>query len=67
MVIHLDHGASLADVVRGIHNGYTSVMIDASSRAYEDNVAITKKIVEIAHSVNVSVEAEPVSYTHLGP
>ena len=58
VVIHLDHGASLADVVRGIHNGYTSVMIDASSRAYEDNVAITKKIVEIAHSVNVSVEAE---------
>lgn len=33
VVIHLDHGASLADVVRGIHNGYTSVMIDASSRA----------------------------------
>lgn len=58
VVIHLDHGASLADVVRGIYNGYTSVMIDASSQTFEDNVAITKKIVEIAHSVNVSVEAE---------
>ena len=58
VVIHLDHGATLDDVVRGIHNGYTSVMIDASSREYEENVAVTKKIAEIAHSVNVSVEAE---------
>ena len=58
VVIHLDHGATLDDVVRGIHNGYTSVMIDASSKEYEENVAVTKKIAEIAHSVNVSVEAE---------
>ena len=41
VVIHLDHGATLDDVVRGIHNGYTSVMIDASSKEYEENVAVT--------------------------
>lgn len=58
VVIHLDHGASISDVIRAIKNGYSSVMIDASSESFEDNIAITKKVVELAHSVNVSVEAE---------
>jgi fructose-bisphosphate aldolase class II len=58
MAIHLDHGGNLQDVVRAIRNGYTSVMIDASHLSYEENIEITKKIVEIAHAVNVSVEAE---------
>lgn len=58
VVIHLDHGGSLYDVMRAIRNGYTSVMIDASTQSYEENKAITSKIVEIAHTVNVSVEAE---------
>lgn len=58
VVIHLDHGASVEDVMRGIKNGYTSVMIDASALPYEENKALTKKVVEIAHMVNVSVEAE---------
>lgn len=58
VVIHLDHGGSVYDVMRAIRNGYTSVMIDASLLDYEDNIAITKKIVEIAHQVGVSVEAE---------
>lgn len=58
MVIHLDHGASLKDVMKAIRNGYTSVMIDASHASFEQNIAITKKIVKIAHEVNVSVEAE---------
>ncbi|QGQ45480.1 ketose-bisphosphate aldolase [Metabacillus sediminilitoris] len=58
VVIHLDHGGSIYDVMRAIRNGYTSVMIDASLESYEKNVEITKKIVELAHEVNVSVEAE---------
>lgn len=58
VVIHLDHGGSVKDVMLAIQNGYTSVMIDASTAFYEENVAITKKVVEIAHDVNVSVEAE---------
>lgn len=58
MAIHVDHGASLADCVRGIHNGYTSVMIDASAKPWDENVALTKKVVEVAHTAGVSVEAE---------
>ncbi|WP_323703265.1 ketose-bisphosphate aldolase [Mammaliicoccus sp. Dog046] len=58
VVIHLDHGATLYDVTRAIRNGYTSVMIDASTKSYEDNIEITKKVVEYAHYVGVSVEAE---------
>lgn len=58
MAIHLDHGASVKDVMRAIRNGYTSVMIDASHASFEENIAITKEVVKIAHNVNVSVEAE---------
>jgi len=58
VVIHLDHGEAVYDVMRAIHNGYTSVMIDASKKSYEDNIKQTQEIVKIAHAVNVSVEAE---------
>ncbi|MEF2291102.1 MULTISPECIES: ketose-bisphosphate aldolase [Virgibacillus] len=58
LAIHLDHGASVKDVMRAIRNGYTSVMIDASHASFADNIAITKEVVNIAHAVNVSVEAE---------
>ncbi|MEO1771223.1 MULTISPECIES: ketose-bisphosphate aldolase [Enterococcus] len=58
VVIHMDHGGTIKDVMRAIRNGYTSVMIDASAQSYEDNSAITKQVVDLAHSVNVSVEAE---------
>lgn len=58
VVIHMDHGSTIYDVMRSIKNGYTSVMIDASSLLYEENVALTKQVVELAHKVNVSVEAE---------
>ncbi|MDU5333933.1 ketose-bisphosphate aldolase [Enterococcus sp.] len=58
VVIHMDHGGTVNDVMRAIRNGYTSVMIDASVQAYEDNLEITKQVVELAHAVNVSVEAE---------
>lgn len=56
--IHLDHGDKYETVVRAIQAGMTSVMIDASTLPYEENVAITKKVVETAHIANVSVESE---------
>lgn len=58
MVIHLDHGGTFEQILRAIRCGFTSVMIDASHLSYEDNIAITKKVVEVARVSNVSVEAE---------
>lgn len=58
MVIHLDHGGKFEEILRAIRCGFTSVMIDASHMSYEDNIAITKKVVEVAHPSDVSVEAE---------
>ncbi|MCL2892071.1 ketose-bisphosphate aldolase [Brenneria tiliae] len=57
-VIHLDHGASIAHVLRAIQCGFTSVMIDGSLLPYEENVALTREVVELAHAVGVSVEGE---------
>lgn len=56
--VHLDHGTSLEMIDRALKLGFTSVMIDASSLPYEKNLEITKMVVERAHSMNVSVEAE---------
>jgi fructose-bisphosphate aldolase class II len=56
--IHLDHGASFDQVMRAIQAGFTSVMIDSSALPFEKNVEVTQKVVEAAHAVNVSVEAE---------
>ncbi len=56
--IHLDHGASYEQVIHAIQLGFTSVMIDASHLPYEENLAITQKVVAAAHPVGVSVEAE---------
>lgn len=58
VALHLDHGKHFDNVVAAIKAGYSSVMIDASEFDYEKNVAETKKIVDIAHAVGVSVEAE---------
>lgn len=58
MVIHLDHGGSFEQVMRAIKCGFTSVMIDGSHLPYEDNIAITQKVVNAAHSIDISVEAE---------
>lgn len=57
-VLHLDHGGSMEEVLRAIRCGFTSVMIDGSLLPYEENVSLTKKVVEIAHAVGVSVEGE---------
>lgn len=56
--IHLDHGAKFEQVLCAIQDGFTSVMIDGAHLPFEENVAITKKVVEVAHPINVSVEAE---------
>ncbi len=56
--VHLDHGASFELCVEAIRLGFTSIMYDASSKAFEDNVRETAELVKIAHAVGVSVEAE---------
>lgn len=58
VVLHLDHGKHLDTVLLAIRYGYTSVMIDASDKPYEENLSTTKEVVKIAHAVGVSVEAE---------
>jgi len=58
MSIHLDHGEDFETTTKCIEAGFTSVMIDGSFLKYEDNVTITKKVVAIAHTKEVSVEAE---------
>jgi len=56
--LHLDHGKDLETVKKCVDAGFTSVMIDGSHLKFEENVAITRKAVEIAHEKGVSVEAE---------
>ena len=56
--LHLDHGKSFESCKRCIDAGWPSVMIDASKYSYEENVALTKKVVDYAHERNVTVEAE---------
>lgn len=58
VAIHLDHGSSFEQCAKAIHAGFTSVMIDASHDPFEENVATTSKVVELAHFHGVSVEAE---------
>ena len=58
IALHLDHGDSFELCKSCIDGGFTSVMIDASSKSFEDNIAITKQVVEYAHAHGVVVEAE---------
>lgn len=58
VVLHLDHGASFAEAAAVIRHGYTSVMIDGSMLPYEENIALCKKVAELAHVSDVSVEGE---------
>lgn len=58
LAIHLDHCKSFDNIMEAIKAGFTSVMFDGSDLDFVENIMKTKKIVEIAHSVNVSVEAE---------
>ena len=58
IVLHLDHGPDYETCKMCIDNGFTSVMIDGSKYDFEENVALTKKVVEYAHMKGVVVEAE---------
>lgn len=57
-VVHMDHGDSLASIMRAIHCGFSSVMIDGSLLPFEENIAITKEVVDVCRKINVSVEGE---------
>ncbi|MBR4629218.1 MAG: ketose-bisphosphate aldolase, partial [Treponema sp.] len=58
IVLHLDHGPSFEVAKDCIDNGFSSVMIDGSSLPYDENVALTKKVVDYAHQFDVTVEGE---------
>ncbi|ANU22399.1 class II fructose-bisphosphate aldolase [Planococcus donghaensis] len=58
VAVHLDHGSSFEKCKEAIDAGFTSVMIDASHHPFEENIEITKQVVEYARQNNVSVEAE---------
>lgn len=58
IAIHLDHGASFEQVIHAIQLGFTSVMIDSSHLPFDENIAVASQVVEAAHGVGVSVEAE---------
>lgn len=58
IALHLDHGADFEICKACIDGGFTSVMIDGSHHSFEDNIAVTKKVVEYAHAHGVVVEGE---------
>ena len=58
VALHLDHGTSFDSCKNAIEAGFTSVMIDASHHEFEENLEMTKQVVEFAHQRGVSVEAE---------
>lgn len=58
VAVNLDHGTDVAHLKRCLHEGFSSVMIDASARSLEENIAITKSVVDFAQGFDASVEAE---------
>ncbi|MBI5956689.1 MAG: class II fructose-1,6-bisphosphate aldolase [Chloroflexi bacterium] len=58
VVLHLDHGTDFNQNVLCLRAGFTSLMYDGSSKPFEENVAVSRKIVEIAHACGIPVEAE---------
>jgi len=64
IALHLDHGKTYELAARCIDHGYTSVMIDGSKLSFAENCEITRKVVDLAHAANVSVEGELGHVTH---
>ena len=58
VVMHLDHGNSFDLAMRAFRAGYTSIMIDGSHESFEDNIAVTKAVVNACHPAEIPVEAE---------
>lgn len=56
--LHLDHGSSFELAVKAVKEGYTSVMIDGSKLPFEENIDVSKRVVSVAHSNGIPVEAE---------
>jgi len=58
VALHLDHSKSFEDCAAAINAGYSSVMLDGSSLPFEENIALTKKVVDLAHPLGITVEGE---------
>ena len=58
IALHVDHCSDFDTIMQCIRCGYTSVMIDTAHLPYDENIAMVKKVVEVAHSVGVAVEGE---------
>ena len=58
IAINLDHGGDISEIYRAIQAGFTSVMVDRSTLSFEENAKQVKEVVDIAHSIGLSVEAE---------
>lgn len=58
VALHLDHGHSFDQIISCIRHGFSSIMIDGSKLPFTENIALVKKVVEAAHAVGVTVEAE---------
>ncbi len=58
VAIHLDHGTSYELAAQAIRDGYTSVMIDGSHYSFEDNIALTKKVVDLGNACGIPIEGE---------
>ena len=56
--LHLDHGSSFELAMQAIYAGYTSVMIDGSTLPFEENIEVSKKVADVARSLNIPCEAE---------
>ncbi|MBC6296929.1 ketose-bisphosphate aldolase [Listeria sp. FSL L7-1517] len=57
-VLHLDHGDNMGDVMRAVRCGFSSVMIDGSLLPFEENIRVTKEVVDVCHKLGISVEGE---------
>ncbi len=58
VAVNLDHGHTYQEVMQAIHAGFSSVMLDASTLSFEDNIEAVREVVKVAHACGVSVEAE---------
>ncbi len=58
IVMHLDHGNSFELAMQALRTGYTSIMIDGSHESFEDNIKVSKAVVDACHPSGVCVEAE---------
>ena len=63
IALHLDHGDTFELCKSCIESGFTSVMIDGSKYSFDDNIALTKQVVEYAHQHDICVEGEATTYT----